>query len=526
MTHRIRRAVPLVALALAFSWTAARAEVRLPRLFGNAAVLQQGLPAPVWGWAAPGEQVTVTFAGQTKTATADAEGKWRVKLDPLTASKTGRELVVAGANTIKLSDILVGEVWVCSGQSNMEWTVGGCLDRDKEFADAARYPIIRHIKVTSNHAGRVRDDLEGNWSVANPGSVGGFTAVGYFFARELVRKLDIPVGLIGSNWGGTCIETWTAPEGFRSVAELKDLARRVDEWNTTSEAGGKKYAEFLAKMKKWLPEAEAALAAGKPVPAMPEEPLSANDVQQPTRLYNSRIHPLIPYAIKGAIWYQGESNGGEGLSYLHKTRALVGGWRQLWGQGDFPFYWVQLANFQRSDVNKPEGGDGWARIREAQTKAMSIPNTGMACTIDIGEATDIHPRNKQDVGKRLALWALAKDYKQDVVYSGPLYKSMAVEGNKARLTFEHVGGGLMVGEKRGLAPVAPSDAKVKWIAIRGADGKWYPADATIDGQTVVVSHPEVAKPTAVRYAYAMNPEGCNLYNKEGLPALPFRTDTD
>jgi sialate O-acetylesterase len=246
-------------------------------------------------------------------------------------------------------------------------------------------------------------------------------------------------------------------------------------------------------------------------------------VGEPTRLYNGMIAPVVPYAIRGALWYQGESNGGEGATYLHKMSALVGGWRQVWSEGDFPFYYVQLANFQQSDPSKPAGGDGWANLREAQLKALVIPNTGMAVIIDIGDAANVHPKDKQDVGKRLALWALAGTYgKKDLVFSGPLYKSHAIAGNKIRIAFDHVGGGLIVGEKRGLAPVAEvKDGKLKWFAIAGEDNVWHWADAVIDGPTVVVSSAEVANPVAVRYAFAMNPEGANLYNKEGLPASPF-----
>ncbi|MBI5830759.1 MAG: sialate O-acetylesterase [Armatimonadetes bacterium] len=524
MRH-LRWLSPVVLLAL-LAWPA-RADVKLPRIFGSGMVLQTGRPVPVWGTAAPSEKVTVTFAGQAKEATAGADGAWMVKLDALPVSREGRDLTVTGANTVKYNSVLVGEVWVCSGQSNMEWTVGGVLDVDKEAADAANYPIIRHIKVNNGHAPRPVNDVDGNWTVADPGTVRGFTAVGWFFAKTISKQLNVPVGLIGSNWGGTCIETWIPPEGYRLVPELKDLAARVDGWTPTTALGAAKYAEYLTQLKAWLPLAEAAAAAKQMPPAMPAEPVSWNDVQAPTRLYNARINPLIPYAIRGAIWYQGESNGGEGISYKQKTQALVGGWRQLWGQGDFPFYWVQLANFQTSDPSKPEGGDGWSRLREAQTQACAIPNTGMACIIDIGADNDIHPRNKQDVGARLALWALAKDYGQKVEYSGPLFREMTVDGARAVLSFDHVGGGLVVGSKVGLAPLKETpDAPLKWFAIRGDDGKWYPGEAKIVGQTVVVTNAAVTKPKDVRYAFAMNPAGANLYNKEGLPAVPFRTDKD
>ena len=243
-------------------------------------------------------------------------------------------------------------------------------------------------------------------------------------------------------------------------------------------------------------------------------------------IFNSMVSPLINYGIKGAIWYQGEANGGEGESYTHKMNALISGWRSLWKQGDFPFYYVQLANYQTSNPDNPAGGDGWAKTREAQLKTMAVvPNTGMAVIIDIGETSDIHPKNKQDVGKRLAAWALAKDYGKKIVYSGPTYKEFKVEGNKIRISFDHTGNGLVAGKKEGLSPIKETpNGKLGWVAIAGEDKKWYWADAVIDGDTILVSSEKVPQPVAVRYAFAMNPQGANLYNKEGFPATPFRTD--
>jgi sialate O-acetylesterase len=317
-----------------------------------------------------------------------------------------------------------------------------------------------------------------------PNSAAGFSAVGYFFGRRLQQELKVPVGLVGSNWGGTRIEPWVSPAGFRSVDELKAIADEVDAYTAESKIGN----------------------------------------GSPSAIYNAMIHPLAPFAMRGAIWYQGESNGGEGESYFHKTRALVNGWRKLFNP-DLAFYWVQLADFQKA-TDDPAGGDGWAKLREAQRKALDIEHTGMAVIIDIGEANDIHPRNKQDVGARLAHWALHQTYdKKDVVASGPLYKGHKVEGDAIRLSFDHVGGGLMVGKKEGLEPTAEEKGgKLARFAIAGADKKWRWAEATIDGSDVVVKSPDISNPVAVRYAYSMNPEGANLYNKAGLPASPFRTD--
>jgi len=474
-----RRDTGLALVYLLVVAVAAGAEVRLPAQFGSRMVLQQGKPAPVWGWADAGAKVTVAFAAQEKSATAGEDGKWTVTLDPLKASAApGTMTVTAGDDVVKLDDVLVGEVWICSGQSNMEWTVGACNCPD-DIA-AADHPLMRQIKVPHKPSAEPLDDFQGSWVVCRPQTVPRFTAAGYFFARELHKELGVPIGLVNSSWGGTRVEPWTPPCGFAAVPELAETA---------------------------------------------EKTYDAKSHQQPTVLYNGMISPLVPLAIRGAIWYQGESNGGEGVSYYHKKRALIGGWRKLFGQGDFPFYFVQLANWQQPNDN-PQGGDGWARLREAQLNTLKIPNTGMAVIIDIGEAGNIHPKNKQDVGRRLALWALAKDYgKEDLVYSGPLYQGMKVEGDKIRISFDHTGSGLMVGKKEGLEPVEEvKDGELKRFAVAGADRKWHWAEAVIDGDTVVVSCDEVKEPAAVRYAFSMNPQGCNLYNKEGLPASPFRTD--
>lgn len=513
-------------LFIALTTCSALPAVELAPLFVDNAVLQRGKNVPVWGKGKPGEKIAVRFAEQEKTTTADAAGLWSVTLDSLVAAKTGRELTVTGDNTIVLKDILVGEVWICSGQSNMEMTVGRTLDAPAEIA-AANLPTIRHVKIPNTNSATPVTSLKLTWVAASPKTVGDFTAAGFYFAREVAKALDVPVGLIGSNWGGTRIEPWTSPAGFHLVPELKSIADQVDSWDPTTEIGSKAHLEFLTKLKAWIPAAEAAATARKAVPVMPQAPVPGADQQQPTKLWNGMINPLVPYGIRGALWYQGEANGGEGPSYTQKMQALVGCWRQAFGQGDFPFYFVQLANWQTSDPAKPEGGDGWSRVREAQRAAIAaIPHSGMAVIIDIGEAGDIHPKNKQEVGHRLAQWALAKDYEQKVEFSGPLFKEQVIEGATIRVRFDNAGSGLMVGAKKGLKPTEEvKDGTLTWWAIAGEDKVWKKAVATIDGETVVVSSPDVAKPVAVRYAFAMNPEGCNLYNKVGLPASPFRTDT-
>ncbi len=486
MTKSIVARLSVALFVLALTAAPVVADVKTPSLFGDNMVLQRGQAVPVWGTAEKGEKVTVAFAGQEKSATAGDNGKWQVALDALEASAEPSDLTVSGNNKLTFKNVVVGEVWICSGQSNMGFVVNGVLQADEE-KKAADYPMIRHITVPRVPSDKPLDDFNGSWAVCSEQTVGGFTAVGYFFGRELHRDLNVPVGLINSSWGGTRIEPWTPPVGFQSVAELKEISDNLDNFPTKNDKGQINH-------------------------------------QTPLALYNGMIHPLIPYAFKGAIWYQGESNGGEGITYYHKKHALVEGWRKVWDQGDFPFYWVQLANYT-ADKKTPEGGDGYARVRDAERQALDIKNTGMAVIIDIGETGNIHPKNKQDVGKRLAQWALAKDYGRDVVASGPLFSKQAVEGKAIRCYFDYVGGGLMVGKKEGLAPtVEVKDGKLERFAIAGEDRKWFWADATIEGDTVVVSNSEVPKPVAVRYAYSANPLGANLYNKEGLPASPFRTD--
>ncbi len=450
---------------------ALQAEVKLPAIFGDHMVLQREMPIPVWGWDEPGADVIVTLGKASAPTKAGDDGKWMVELPAMKAGGP-HKLQVSGSSEVTFNDVLIGEVWLCSGQSNMEWTVARSMNAEQEIA-AGNYPQIRHIKIPHRPSDKPEQDVKaGPWQAASPQTVAQFTAVGYYFARELQKELNVPIGLIGSNWGGTRIEPWTPPQGFKAVPALKDIAARLDQY-PTKDASGK------------------------------------INHQTPLALYNGMIAPLVPYGIRGAIWYQGESNNGEGMLYAEKMKALVSGWRDLWNQPEMPFYYVQLAPYTY-------GGDPerLAGIWEAQTAALSIPNTGMAVTVDIGNVKDIHPANKQDVGKRLALWALAKTYgKQDLVYSGPLYKSVAFEGSKARVSFDHVGSGL----------VSRDGEPLTWFQVAGKDGKFVDATATIDGNTVVVESPQVKEPAAVRFAWHQTAEP-NLSNREGLPASPFRTD--
>jgi sialate O-acetylesterase len=479
----------------------AGADVRLPRVIGANMVLQRDTALPIWGWAAPGESVTVTIAGQEAKATADGKGLWRVNLAALPAGGP-HEMVVAGKNQVKLPNIMVGEVWLCSGQSNMAMTVSGVRDGEKE-AQAANFPNIRLFSVPRRPAGEPMSDVDGAWSACAPGTAGGFSAVAYFFGRKIHQELNVPVGLINSSWGGTRIEPWTPPEGFAAVPKIEALSKQVQD---TITGYRQNLPKGLEKLEAWIAQARKALADGEVIPDMPNVGHPLGSHTQPTGLYNGMIHGLVPFAIRGALWYQGEGNRGDGMGYAPKMEALIKGWRGAWKQGDFPFYYVQLAPY-RFDISM-------ARIWEGQAAAQAVPNAGMAVTVDIGDLNDIHPRNKQDVGLRLALLALARDYgRKEVVCSGPVFKDFAVEDDKARVRFEGIGGGLVASDGKPLVN----------FEVAGEDKAFVDAAATIDGVSVLVSSPKVPKPVAVRYLWKWQAQP-NLANKEGLPAAPFRTD--
>jgi sialate O-acetylesterase len=496
---------------------AARAEVRLPRVFGSHMVLQQEKPLVFWGWAQPNETVTVQIAAESRTAQANERGEWKVELPAMKAGGP-YTLSVSGSSTVRFDDVMVGEVWLCSGQSNMEMGISMAQDGQQEIA-AADYPSIRLLKVTRKWTAEPQNDIEGAWKLCSPTTVaeggwGGFSAAAYYFGRELHKKLGVPVGLIDATWGGTRIESWTPPEGFAAVPALQQEYKLLQLGDPHAEAHQQRLEQVLHETEHWLASAKQALVQRTNVPTMPtypEELLPPHDLQNRTALYNGMIHPLQPFALRGAIWYQGESNASEGKLYTERMKALIGGWRQLWGEGDSPFYLVQVAPWTYGF--KPEVlGEFW----EAQTAAQAIPNTGMVVINDIGNLKDIHPANKQEVGRRLALWALAKTYgQQDLVYAGPSFKAMSVEGDKMRLSFDGVGGGL-----------ASRDGKpLSWFELIDAeDGGFVKADAQIEGATVVLSAPGVKHPAAMRFAWNMLAEP-NLMNAEGLPAGAFRAGT-
>lgn len=498
----------LTLLALLGLGAHVRADVVPAPLFTDNAVLQRDKPIPVWGKADAGEKVSVTFAGKTVSTTADAAGKWRVDLPAQAASATPADLVIKGNNTVTLANVVVGEVWIASGQSNMEWSVNNTFDKVIDVAASARNPLIRHIKIKKSVADAPADTVaidRNTWEVASPGTTANFSAVGYYFAKDIYEITGVPVGIIGSNWGGTQIEPWISAETLASNPAFAVVAER---WAKTVADYPARLEKYPADLAAWEAERDAAKAAGKPftkrAPNKPGEP--SQSPQRPSTLNNAMIHPLLPYAIRGAIWYQGESNAGRANEYNALLSALIADWRAQFGQGDFPFYWVQLANFQN-----PEG-TGWAFLREAQTKTLSVPHTGQAVIIDIGDRRDIHPRNKKDVGRRLARLALKRDYGFDIIDTGPTFEKAEREGAGFRVSFEKSASGLN----------APLN-ELSGFELAGEDKVFKPATAVIEGQTVLVTSAEVPEPVAVRYAWRDAPVA-GLFNKEGLPAVPFRSD--
>lgn len=467
----------------------------MPAIFSDGAVLQRDQEVAVWGWADAGKAVKVSFGSQKKQITASADGKWMVKLDAMPASTEARALKVleAGGKEVVVNNILVGEVWLASGQSNMEWDVNASQAEDKASATGKPLPQIRMIKVPKQVMHERQDDFVGAWAEATPEQVLQFSAVGYFFARQLHEQLNVPVGIINSSWGGTFIEPWLAEEGFTKVPELADMAK-----SRASQLPGS-------------PAYEAAKKAVADAATEPEKKQAMNamlPLQRQTGMYQAMIHPVRHYGIKGFIWYQGESNMGDGMLYYHKMKVLIDGWRQQFGMPNAPFLYVQLAPFTYKDTALPE-------IWTAQQKALEIPNTGMAVINDIGNPKNIHPGNKSEVGRRLSLWALDRTYgvKQKVV-SGPLYSKSKVDGDKIHVLFEYSGSGL-----------ASRDGKdLTYFEIAGVDGVFHPATAVINpkGDSITLTSAEVPAPKQVRFAWNQIAEP-NLMNKEGLPASAFHS---
>ena len=481
--------------------------VKLHPLVGDNMVLQRGMEVPVWGWATAGKKVTVEFRGQKKRATARQDGRWMIKLAPMEAGGPF-EMEVAGRSTITLQNVCVGEVWLGSGQSNMRWPVAASLDAEKETAQAD-HPDIRLFTVKPTHAKSPAEDCEGSWKVCDPKTVRPFSGLAYFFGREIQQYLNVPVGLIVSAVDSTPAGAWMSMETLTSDPFFRNS---LPYWERVLRKNAEMIREYENKLAQWPQDAEKAKAEGREVAPKPIRPMDAR-LQAPSRLFNGMITPLIPYAIKGVIWHQGEyeAETGGGATYRKILPALIQGWRREWGQGDFPFLFVQLANYHKPELYPAKSG--WALSRESQLLTMlSVPNTGMAVSIDIGEADRIHPKNKQEMGRRLALMALGVAYKKPIAHSGPICKSAAIGGHKIRIKFYYVFGGL----------VAKGGGPLKGFSVAGPGGRFVPAQAKIEGNEVVVWNDAVKIPLRVRYAWADNPQGSNLYNEAGLPASPFR----
>ncbi len=504
---RLPRFLPLLLAVLVGCSSLFAASFRLAAPISDHMVLQREKPVAVWGWADAGESVTVTFAGQSKTATADADGKWMLKLDALKASAEPRTLVVSGkeGHKLEVKDVLVGEVWLGSGQSNMAMTVQSA-NHFPTVKARANQPLIRHYRETSTHSATPAAEGKGLWQECTPDNVGGFSAVLYFFGREIHKEVGVPVGLVNTSVGGTPIESWVSAETQSSDPETKAIfdgqLKAYQDFDAV-----KATALYEKQMAAWKLAVGKAKAAKTELPRKPNDPIAMRKFKGgPAALFNGKVANLAPYTLRGMLWYQGEGNAGNPGVYEKQLSQLVTSWRTLWSD-EVPFAWVQLPNYRDSD------SESWPRIRESMMKVLALPKTGMAITLDIGDPKDIHPKNKQDVGLRLSYWALDSVYGRKVAAtSGPLPAGSKVEGSAIRVSLKHAAG---LKTRDGTAP--------RGFRIAGADKVWKPASARIEGNEVIISSPEVAAPVAARYAWAENPD-CNLVNGAGLPATSFRTD--
>ncbi|MEM7477384.1 MAG: sialate O-acetylesterase [Planctomycetota bacterium] len=481
----------LVALAIS---NLAHAEVRVPNIFGDHMVLQQKQENKIWGKDAPNQAIAITFNNVTTKTSADANGDWTAML-PASDAGGPYTISIAGSSKIEINDVLVGEVWICSGQSNMEWRVNNSNDVDMEKV-GANFPEIRMINYPNTGSQTPIWTHEGsNWMVCGPDTVGDFSAVGYFFGRQLYQSIGVPIGLVNDAWGGSAADAWINRDLLDADEAYKPT---LDRWVGME----KRFEELTSKSE--LSEGEKKQLGGL------RRQMGGN--ARPSNIYNGVLKSHLGYGIKGAIWYQGESNAGRAYQYRHIFPMMIQNWRDEWGQGEFPFYWVQLADF-RDEVAEPEES-AWAELREAQTMSMKLPNSGQAVIIDVGEGKDIHPRNKVVVGQRLARWALAKQYGFDIAYQSPTYTGMEKSGSKIVLSFSHVDGGWRPFDIR--EPIG--------FAIAGEDKKFVWAKAKVGkGNTIEVWSDEVPNPVAVRYAWANNPV-CNMFDNMNLPLTPFRTD--
>jgi sialate O-acetylesterase len=531
---------PTLALAALLAAVPVGAAVKPAPLFTDNAVLQRGIAVPVWGTADPGETVTVTVAvnGQSATAKAGADGAWSVKLKPMDAGGP-YTLAITGVpgDGVTLKNVLIGEVWLCGGQSNMYYPLKGFPNNPLTAAaiPLANDPLLHIATVQLQASDAPQSGCSVSWTEASPKTVPDFSAVGYFFGRDLRKALGVPVGLVESCVGGTSAQAWTSRNALQAVPSLTHYLTELDDYKAKYPDLMQKYVDAKAAndaaMVKWKADAEAAKAAGNPPP--PNRPRWISEPQSPdkafnisTRLYNGMIAPLVPYAVKGAIWYQGEANWNQGWDYKTLLPTLIGDWRGRWGEGDFPFLIVQIAPY--NPVVSSPGNSWFAEVREAQRlTALTTPKTGLVCINDIGDQANIHPNRKEPVGQRLALAARAIAYGQKGEYSGPQLDGIVVEGSKVRVKFTHADGlhAVAIHDVSDDGPVLASADKLVGFEIAGTDGKFYGADAAIDGASVVLSCPSVSTPVSARYGWAQYPL-TNLVNSAGLIAASFRTDAD
>jgi len=490
----------------------ARADVVLPDVLSSGMVLQREQRVPIWGKAEPGETVTVTFASQSKKSTADKDGKWLVRLNPMRANAAPAAMTIAGKNKVELKDILVGEVWLVAGQSNMQRLLSETANGEAAIA-AANHPLIRLFNVSRQVAFKHASPPLATWAACSPEAVKQFSAAGYYFAVELQKDLNVPIGVINSSYGGSQAEAWTPVEYLLASPDLKPTVDRTKTWDDERPRVKVEYDEAIKNWREQADKAKAAGATPQPSPAVPD---ALREYRIAASIYDGMIAPLIPFYIRGAFWYQGESNEARAQQYELLLPVMIRAWRERWGEGDFPFGIIQLPNYREPKADPAD--EAWSHIREAQRRtARSLTNTGLIVTIDIGEARDIHPKNKVDVGKRMAYWALSDVYSKASVKSGPSFRNAmpSESGAEMLVTFDDAGRGLKTRD----------NGKPAEFAIAGGDKKWYWAEAEIVGRNQVkVWSPSVPHPLAVRYAFNNNPKNPNLTNDSGLPASPFRSD--
>lgn len=478
------------------SFHALAQDIKVASIFDDNMVLQQGIQIPVWGTAQAKEEISISFANKNIQTTVDESGKWMIKLPKMKASSSPQELIISSKkDTVIFRNILVGEVWLASGQSNMQMKLSE-INQAAEEIRLAKFDEIRFFNVGLNISHQPLNGVKGSWKVCNQTNAGGFSAAAYYFAKDLHQDQNVPVGIISASWGATPVEAWTSGESLIQHPDFKDSVLKYQKLEANWELLYRNYLNEAELAKKATPTAKA--------PILPKEK------NYPTALFNAMIAPLIPYEIKGVIWYQGENNASRAAQYYSLFPLLIKDWRAKWQKDEMPFLFVQLANF-RARNEEPVFADNWALLREAQTATLKVPHTAMAVAIDIGDAKDIHPKNKKDVGKRLYLAAKAIAYGKSITYSGPIYANKTIKNNEVTLSFYHVGKGLI------------SKGELKAFELAGADKKFYWANAKIVRNKIILTSDKVAQPVAVRYAWSSNPEA-NLYNKDGLPAVPFRTD--